>query len=397
MMLPPQKNQVGPSTRRQATGFSLIELMVAMMIGLITVLATAQALQLSGSRKQTATSGSDATITGAMALYTIERDARNAGFGMTTSANALSCEIRAKYDTSSAQSFALAPAVITQGSNGAPDTIQFMASTKEGVPLPIKVTTDHSVTAANFFVQSDLGIEEGDMMIAVPPNPDANNWCSVFQVTNDTSPGNGGSNGAGQGQNQVIHNSGQSKWNQPGGQTIFPNNGYPTGSTLINLGSFAQHTYSIASNGLQLTMFNAGNGAASSVDLYPQVIQLQAEYGIDANPSDSVTTVGSWTTTTPTTAAGWQGVKAIRIAIVTRSAIWEKLEKDTSGTDIPLTVTSTDANCINPSARNPRAVCWSGGAINALNTDNPNTDDWQHYRYSVHEAVIPLRNVIWQQ
>lgn len=377
-------------------GFSLIELMVAMVIGLITVLAVAQALHLSEGRKSTATSGADATTTGAMALYTIERDARNAGFGMTTSASSLSCTIKAKYDTSAVQSFTLAPVVITQGSDNSPDTIQFMASTKEGVPLPIKVTTDHAVTAANFFVQSDLGVEENDLMIAVPPNPDANNWCSIFQVTNDTSAGNGG-NGGGQGQNQVIHNSGQSKWNQPGGQTIFPNGGYPTGSSLINLGTFAQHTYSIANNGLQLSMFNVNSGSTTNVDLYPQVIQLQAEYGIDSNPTDSITTVSSWTTTTPSTALGWQGVKAIRIAVVTRSVIWEKLEKDASDNEIPLTVTSTDADCINPTTRDPRAVCWSGGAINELNANNPNASDWQHYRYRVHEAVIPLRNVIWQQ
>lgn len=371
-------------------GFTLVELMVGLMLGLVTVLVVTQVLALAEGRKRTATSGSDATVTGAMALYTIERDARNAGFGMTTNPAALGCEIRYQYGgTGTTQTLTLAPVLITQGANGAPDSLQFLASNKDGVPLPIKVTTDHPKTAANFFVQSDLGVEQGDLMIAVPPSPDANNWCSVFQVTNNTSPGgSSNSSGGGQGQNQVLHNSGQSDWNQAGGQTIFPAAGYPAGSSLINLGAFAQRSYSIASNGLRLTRLDTTNATQVNTDLYPQVIQMQAEYGIDANPGDTTTTVSSWTTTTPTTAAGWAGVKAIRLALVARSPIYEK--------DV-VSETATDAQCNDVANRPPRAVCWAGGAITVLNANNPNANDWQHYRYRVFEAVIPLRNVIWQQ
>lgn len=380
----------GLARARQQLGFTLIELLVAMLLGLITVLVVAQVMLMAESRKRTATSGSDATVTGAMALYTIERDARNAGFGMTSSAAALGCEIKAKNGSGSTQTFLLVPVVIAQGANGAPDTITFTASTKEGVPLPTLVTVDHPATAANFFVQSALGITEGDLMIAVPPSPSSTNWCSVFQVTNNTSPGNGSSQGGGQGQNQVLHNSGLSAWNQPGGQTIFPASGYPTGSTLINLGAMARRTYSIVSNGLQLTWLNTSDGTSQTRDLYPQVIQLQAEYGTDANLGDNAVQVTNWTTTTPAANdnAGWQAIKAIRVAVVARSNVYEK--------DV-VTVAGTGTNLADCRASSPRAVCWAGGAINNLNTNNPGTDDWQHYRYRVYEAVLPIRNVIWHQ
>lgn len=389
------------SDRLSQQGFTLIELMVAMLIGLITVATVAHALQASEGRKRTTTSGSDATSNAAMALYTIERDARNAGFGMTTTAGGLSCEIKAKYGSTAVQTFTLAPVVITQGASGAPDTVEFLSSSKEGVPLPIKVAVDHPKTAANFFVQSDLGVEEGDLMVAIPPNPDASNWCTLFQVTNNTSPGgaggSGGGSGGAHGQNQVLHVAGQSEWNQAGGSNIFPTAGYPAGSSLLNLGNFTKHRYSIVNNALQLSAFDITDGVDNTTDLYTQIIQLQAEYGVDANPSDGVTAVTSWTTTTPTTALGWQGVKAIRIAVVARSALQEKLDKTAAGATVPLTVSSTDADCQDPTKRNPRAVCWAGGAINALNTNNPGANDWQAYRYRVYEAVIPLRNVIWQQ
>ncbi|WP_306567439.1 PilW family protein [Aquabacterium sp.] len=375
---------------RPQLGFTLIELLVAMLLGLVTVIVVAQVMLMAESRKRTATSGSDATTTGAMALYTMERDARNAGFGMTTNAGALGCEIKAKHGSNATQTYVLAPIVITQGSSGAPDTITFTASTKEGVPLPTKVTVDHPSTAANFFVQSALGITEGDLMIAVPTTPSSTNWCSVFQVTNDTAPGGGNSQGGGQGQNQVLHNSGLSSWNQAGGQTIFPTAGYPAGSTLINLGAMSRRTYSIVSNGLQLTWLNTTDGSSQTRDLYPQVIQLQAEYGTDTDLADNNVRVTNWTTTTPAANdnAGWQAIKAVRVAVVARSNVYEK--------DV-VTATGTGTTYSTCRASSPRAVCWAGGAINNLNTNNPGTDDWQHYRYRVYEAVLPIRNVIWQQ
>lgn len=376
---------------RRQLGFTLIELLVAMLLGLVTVLVVAQVMLMAESRKRTATSGSDATTTGAMALYTIERDAKNAGFGMTPNLAALGCEIRAKNGSNPTQTYILAPVVITQGANGTPDTITFTASTKEGAPLPTKVTVDHPPQAANFFVQSALGIVEGDLMVAVPPSISSGNWCSVFQVTNDTSPGGGNSQGGGQGQNQVLHNSGLSPWNQAGGQTIFPSpDGYPAGSTLINLGAMSRRTYSVVNNSLNLTWLDTSTNANLSRDIYTQVVQLQAEYGTDANLADNNVRVTNWTATTPAVNdnAGWQAIKAVRVAVVARSNVYEKEAVTAAGTG------TTYSTC---RASSPRAVCWAGGAINNLNTNNPGTDDWQHYRYRVYEAVLPIRNVIWQQ
>ena len=383
-----------PSASR---GFTLVELMVGMLLGLITVLVASQVLLQTESRKRTSTAGSDATTTGAMGLYTIERDARNAGYGMTAQLAVLGCEIRMQFAGNPTVTFTLAPVTITQGANGTPDTIRFMASNKEGVPVPIRVAVDHPRTAANFFVQSDLGVEEGDIMLAVPATPDPNNWCSLFQVTNNPNPGGGGGNqGGGQGQNQVLHNSGQSNWNQPGGQTIFPVDGYPAGSTVLNLGTFSLRTYSVVNNGMQLGWLDTGTGITQLNQLYPDVIQLQAQYGLDLT-ADNVVNVQDADWLDNATPAQMASVVAIRVAVVTRSNVQEKPELDANGDPIPLTVTSTDAACQNPATKDPRAVCWAGGAINALNTNNPGPTDWQQYRYRVFETVIPLRNMIWPQ
>lgn len=358
-------------------GFSLIELMIGLLIAMLTVAVIMQIMVFSEGQKRTTTSGSDAQINGNLALYSIERDAKNAGYGMTSNLTALGCEIRAKYGNNPTMIFSLAPVTITDGANGAPDTIQFLASSKEAGSLPTKIVVNHPQTAANFFVESDVGIFENDIMLAVPAIPSVDKWCTVFQVTNDPNPGNGNNQGGGQGQNQVLHNSGQSDWNQPGGQNIFPNGGYVIGDYLINLGALINHIYSIANVGgsqpraLQLQILSTATGASTTNELYPHIVDLQAQYGKD-NGSNGGTAddgiVDGWDNTTPTNNAGWRQVLAIRFAVLARSVNWEK-------------------NVVTFNA-----PTWAGGTF--VMTWNQN---WGHYRYKVYETVTPLRNVIWHQ
>ncbi len=81
---------------RRAAGFSIIELLVAMVISLVTVVVIGQVMAVSEEHKRAATTGSDAMVNGALALYAIERDAKSAGYGMTTALDSLGCEIRAQ-------------------------------------------------------------------------------------------------------------------------------------------------------------------------------------------------------------------------------------------------------------------------------------------------------------
>src|SRR5437870_13358793 len=62
-------------------GFSMVELMVAMLIGLIGMIIILQVFEVSEGIKRSTTSGGDAQQNGAIALYTIERDFKNAGMG----------------------------------------------------------------------------------------------------------------------------------------------------------------------------------------------------------------------------------------------------------------------------------------------------------------------------
>lgn len=383
------------SSHNKSAGFSLVEIMVGMVIGLIAVMVVGQVFSVAEAQKRTATSGSDATVNGSLALYTLERDGKNAGYGMTTVRGSLGCEIKARFSGGGGtvdKSFTLSPVTLSDGFGGAPDIVQFMASNKNGIALPARVSVDHPATAANFFVESDVGIENLDLMIAVPAvlstATPPTNWCSVFQVTG--TGGGGGGGGGGQGQNQVLHNSGQSAWNQPGGSTIFPAGGYSTNDYLINLGNFIDHSYTVAANNLRLTELNMATNTTTSQDLFPHIVQLQAVYGKDTN-ADRI--VDAWNATVPASPIEWQQIRAVRVALVSRSQFRENQPMTLDGA-----LTASTCATANPPAA---AICWkpdpNGNGVKIdVNIGNA-VPDWQNYRYRVFETTIPLRNSIWQQ
>ncbi len=376
-----------------SAGFSLIELMVGMTIGLVTVLVVTQVMAVSESHRKAASSGSDSVVNAALGLYTIERDGKNAGYGMSTIAGSVGCEIRAKNGGNPTKTFNLTPVTVADGTSGAPDEVQFLASDKNGITLPVRISVDHPATAANFFVDSDLGVQEGDLMIGVPiPVIPGTNWCSVFQVTGTGGGGGGGgggNNGGGQGQNQVLHNSGQSDWNQAGGHNIFPPGGYVAGDYVINLGNFLDHKYSVDLNKkmLLLTEYNMRDNTTVNKDLYPHIVQLQAVYGKD---TDANGVVDAWNASAPTTPAEWQQIRAVRVAIVARGHVQE-------GT-VTLDGALAASTCASTNPH-PAAVCWKPDPTgDGVKIDvSASSTSWQKYRYRVVETTIPLRNSIWQQ
>jgi len=62
-------NQPNRTTRQQ--GFTLVELMVAMALGLITTLVIAQVLIASEGNRRTTMEGSDAQVNGSIGLYSV--------------------------------------------------------------------------------------------------------------------------------------------------------------------------------------------------------------------------------------------------------------------------------------------------------------------------------------
>lgn len=349
-------------------GLSLIEMMVGLLIGLLTTLVVAQVLKVAEGQKRSTTSGSDAQVNGALALYALRRDIEMSGYGLITNQAALGCTIKAKYQGTSF-TWTLAPANIVAGTAGAPDQIQILSGNKDSYSVPALINMDHPATAANFFVNSTLGIAVSDLMLAVPETWDAANWCTVIEVTNATS-------------GQVIHNSGSGgPWNQPGGSNIFPVSGYPAGSYLLNLGQLVARTYSISSAlALRQDTLDVNSGTLTGQDSAPQIVQLQGLYGKDTNGDGLVDTYDK---VSPTDAAGWAQVRSMRIAVVARSAQKEREQ---------VTFANPLWDVGNVDAVAGTASCGSSKCL-TLKVDT--VTDWQYYRYKTYDTVIPLRNILW--
>lgn len=380
---------------QQMHGVTLIELMVGMAIGLIAVLVISQVLLAAEGQKRSTTSGSDAQLTGALALYTLQRDLQMTGYGIGASPLGLGCTIKALpfTATNGGATRLLAPAVITPNATaGAPDTLRILASAKQSFSVPTLITNDHPKTGAvgvtEFTVNNMVGVQPGDLMIAVPPTPDAANTCTLLRSTGV------GSTPA----KSIAHDSQAEPWNGTGtGEAqsvvgLFPAAGYPAASYLINLGQgFIDRSYSVVSGSLQMTEFDrASAGAPASVELFPQVVNMRALYGKDT----TVTPDGSidiYESAQPTTADEWSRVIAVRVAIVVRS---NQFEKD----EVTPTAPVWDLGTTPDVAATGVVTCASGsGKCISLSVDGDiNANDWKHYRYKVYDTVIPLRNVVWR-
>jgi len=159
---------------------SLLEIMVAMVIGLIGCVVIFQMFSISEARKRTVSSGNDMDVAGRLARMTLERDLNMAGYGFgaaasptaTGSAPAMGCTVTA-YDAgrpggSENFSYVLAPVIITDGASGASDTISVLKGSSSF--LSFAKTIDQS-TATTVRVKADTGgrtgIQRGDVVVAV--------------------------------------------------------------------------------------------------------------------------------------------------------------------------------------------------------------------------------------
>ncbi len=352
-------------------GFSLVELMISMVIGLITVLVVTQVLVASTERKRASVSGTDSLLNATLSLYTIERDIKNAGFGLNPVKESLGCQVKKRYADQPLELASLSPVIIADGADGAPDTVRIMASNKTNFPLPIFIR-EHDTTNKVFHVHQALGVEAGDIMVAVPIVPTDLAWCSVFEVSSISND-----------QLEIRHAADIDRpWNQ---QDIFPTGAdrYWRRDYLINLGTSVEQTYGIsANNELTLSSYNYFSPVSRNTAeaLYPHVVQLQATYGKDTNADG---TADVWDADMPDDSEKWAQVIAVRIAIVARSTNRE-----------PTEVVPDPAKGIGDCAM-ATAVCWrpdpNGNPVSIV----IGGEDWRHYHYRVLETTVPLRNAIW--
>jgi type IV pilus assembly protein PilW len=359
--------------RIRQSGLSLVELMVAMVIGLVGILAMTQAY-LTSDRFNRATTGEGSAQTGGLiALYQMERDVRMAGYGIASS-SALGCgTIDWYYDPNYSASIqpgsplpilTLAPVTITtNGTN--PDIVTIMYSTSAERLMPTSITS-FVAKSSEVTVDGVYGFNTGDLILLV--NSTSPTRCTLGKITQVQS-----------GPQKLQLNPGVSAPYNPPAWGSFPGT-YASGDLMLNLGNPVVRSYSINSNKLRVTDALLQAAGAAPLDIVDSIVDLRAQYGKDNGAGGGTANDGrvdEYNNTMPTTAAEWQQVLSIRMGVLARIGVYEK---PTTGTNCDATTT---------------ARTWSGGTFTKLDFATVTSED-RCYRYRVFETVVPLRNMIWR-
>ncbi|WIV98877.1 PilW family protein [Kinneretia aquatilis] len=328
-------------------GFSLIELLVGVVLGMIAVIVVMQVFSLSERGQRSATSGDEAQTNGAIAATELQRNIRQSGHG---AANLLlagcSLTLPGGRVLSGLGPVTINHASIPAGDSGS-DTLLVVFSNGNGAPEGDRIIAEPS--AVTYTLTTATAFNTNDYVIAanqVRPAP-----CNLLLDRVNAAP--------------------------VGANVSVAAGAVGLQDTLFNWG-LAPKVLAYAVRNGRLTqcdyMVNdcSSEAAQAWVEIIDNVVNLRAQYGRDtsAAPMDGI--VDLFDQTTPATACQWARMSAVRLAITTVSGQREK------------TIVTDSGNA-------PR---WAGTEEAPIDLSAENL--WQYYRYKVFEAIVPLRNLAWQ-
>lgn len=376
--------------RPNHAGFSLVEVMVGLAIGMATVVIMLQLLTNAEASKRNTVGGNDAQMNGSLSLYTLERDVRAAGYGINAF-NIVGCSL--SYTTTTdgrAVTVPLGPVNINPQQTG-------------GTGTPLLPAGDSNSDIVMVIYGNANGSAEGDPLVSTSTG-------QTYQVTSETSYHVG---------DYVVVQSAT----RPGNcaltldritavnginLTVTPGRaGMPVESIVYNLGSAPViKAYAVRNGSLTVCdhlAYDCGRSSYASASdaqfstvwlpVANNIVSLRAQYGRDDSTmlTGMLGVVNVFDQTTPGTPAdtrgrpiecAWARTMALRMAVVSRSAAYSKAIVTTAAPTWSGSVADT-----NVSPSNPSALAFD------LQT---NDGDWQHYRYKTLETAVPLRNAIWQ-
>lgn len=330
-----------PMDIRPQRGFSLIEIMIGMVIGMIGIIVIMQVTSVFEKQKRTTTSGDDAQNGGAIALYGMQKEISQAGWGIThkylngrplqtpfTLINQLFPVIVNPPQLAGIGDPGTDTLMLAYGSSNTPEGGK-IENTISG--LPYKVGTG---TGTGQPSDGGKGFTVGDWVI---PAQDGLGTLNLYQVVN------------------------------PGAATdVVAVNGVPPQLVSVSADTPTQKV----SNNPRL--FNMG--AAPAITAYA-VINGSLSV-CDYFNNDCVANAGAWQQLAGNIInmrVQCESSSGVRIALVSRGA-----QRDTQNVT-NATPTWNPNNAVADVVATP--ANWSA--------------DWQKYRYKTFEVVIPIRNAIW--
>ena len=402
-----QAHRTQPPRRHAARGFTLVELMVALTIGLVLALAISVSMLTMGRQFQVVGATSSAQVNSQLALSLIDGAGRSAGAGFYNNGQLVCPTFNAwNAGTLVSDGAALLPArIIDGGSATASDRLVFTASNAIGPLSGMPVVAPMGAGADPITITDGGNIAVNDLAIVGVPGS-ATVPCTLFQATAIATDTTGATCAGNATRCKALTHTPGGNYNPPTGTfTNEPRYGFTTAggvngpAAVMGLGTgFRQQAFAVLCDTLvQYNAFsdtpscttaplNFGGGANA---LVTDIVLLHAQYGIsNAAASDVVT---GWV---DASGADWAApsvanigrIKALRVVIISRS-------KEAAAELV------TAATCTNGGGVVNTGPCTFDDAqapvIDLSATALPSGRSWRNYRYRVQQAVVPLRNVIW--
>jgi len=374
-------------------GLTLIELLVALVISLLSALAIMQVFITSETGKRATGSLAESQSGGLVAMFAIERELQQAGLGFMHLA-ALGCNLRSNlasgFDNVLLQPVTIIPAgaTVLSSSNlwGIPpgdansDMVAIATGNASVMAEGTTLTIAAAVAATTYRLSNISGISAGDYLLLTESGKD----CTLTNVAANPAP------------------NGDVTVTYPGVPA------YSLNAPVMHLGRLPQLAiYAVRNGALTRCDFLVTDCADAGlvgdttvwVPVANDVVALVAQYGFDttAAPSPDMTadiyckthvpsggvcpspdtglTAPGTNATQGVRACDWTRVPIIQVALVSRSGQYEK--DDVSPVSIKLWPDNTNV-AVPPTTIGP---VW-------------NVPD-RHYRYRVTHSAIALRNVIW--
>lgn len=377
------------STRR-ARGFSIVELMVSVVVGMLALMFATRMIGNSEQNKQTALGGSDAMQNGVAAMFSISNDASAAGFGVndpllagcdTTMADNGGTGYHLATATRAGASITpLSPAIIVSHGND-PDEITFYAGTGMSGSASVRLTLPYTGGSTVAVDHPPFGFQENDVIVVAPELPGTK--CSLVQLSATPAPA---------AVNLRFDSGGGRRFNNAG----VLNNQFTARARVFNLGpvgALSFHTWTVSNGFLQLTATDLAGSEVTPASVTDNIVSIKAQYGFDnrtgaAFTPENGTQVNQWSPTMldvdgvdgAGSAGDYQHIAAVRLAVVARS---KTPERPAAGSTCTASVTAA-------------APTVFGGSV-TVNVAVPNDPtDWHCYRYRVFETIVPIRNTAWR-
>jgi type IV pilus assembly protein PilW len=389
-------------------GFSLVELMVSLVIGLLALLFATRLVTSGETNKDAALGGSDSMQNGMLAMFQLSGDAGIAGWGLndrtvagceTTFSDARGYQLL----TAKRNGVDITPlaAVVIQSNGANPDVISFNSgSSNAGVGSLLMTAAYSGQSYITGPTKNAYGYNDGDVLVVAPQAPDRP--CTLMQMA-------GFNPAAGHNNELLLNSGGQYRYNPANAMA----QAYDQNVTyMYSLGRAEQlhfHTWSVRNGTLLLRATDLAGAEQAGVSVADNIVSIKAQYGFDTrvlpdydpNPSNNGTQmlptgnggmqVGAWSSAminadgdAVTGGLGdYQRVAAVRIAVVARSKT--VLKPDLAGACTASSVMPTvfASNVPSGVAAVPVQVnvAVAGDAIS-----------WKCYRYRVFETIVPILN-----